>query len=241
MSNYIIPTAATVAVFVDGIHIDLLHRLDYKESQPKIPRYGYNDRFFSNVMSGRRLVQGFLAIVFVEPNYLLRVLERNKSRKLDTAVMDLANSRVEDLPNYTNDNEKRVRAEYIANLLFPVERSEETIYGGDKGFDVSYTKINKTSQESQAFSKRLIEKFSSGEIPMGQINDKDLHPLNKGGIDLDIYYLDPERTTWYVKLVNVEFDEITQTISGSGAEGSSEPLYEVYSFIARERKFIVRI
>jgi len=241
MSNYIIPTASTVAVFIDGIYIDLLHRLDYKESQPKIPRYGYNDRYFSNVMSGRRLVQGFLALVFVEPNYLLRVLERNKARQVNNAVVNAANSRIESLPNYTTDSEKRSRAEYIANLLFPPETSEELVSGGDKGFEMQYSKIHQTSQESRIFSEKLIKKFSSGEIPVSKITQDDSHPLNKGGVDLDIYYLDPERTTWYVKLVNVEFDEITQTINSSGAEGSSEPLYEVYSFIAKERKFIVRI
>jgi hypothetical protein len=241
--EYTIPTASTVALFIDGIHIDLLHRLDYKESFPKLPRYGYNDTIYTNTMPGRKIIQGFLAIVFVEPAYLTRVLENNRINKIDNVVASSAQSSLDSLPGYTTEEEKQGRAQYIADLLFPSGKyPKHFAIENDHDFAES-VKINKTALEKDLFVKKLIDKFSTGEIPTSKQGPEEnvLTPLDKGPVDMDIYYLDPSRATWYIRLNNVSFDQIEQTIAGAGAEGSSEPLYEVYSFQAANKTIKIRI
>ncbi len=232
--NYVFPTAATVAVFIDGIHIDLLHRLDYKESLPKLPRYGYNDTLFSNIMPGRKIVQGFLAISFVEPGYLTRVLERNMSNSKDHSIENLTQDRIDQLPPNTSPEEKQHRAEYIANLIFPTSE-----LGKNKFSSVQERHLKNVSTERDQFIDRLINKFANGSIRSGPDRPNLTNPLGKGPVNMDVYYMDPEKVTWYQRFVGLEFDETSQTISAAGAEGSSEPLYEIYSFICKDREIHV--
>lgn len=246
MSEYMFPTGASVALFIDGIHLDLAHRIDFKQSKPKYPRYGYNDTIYTRALPGRQLIQGFIAINFIEPNYLLRVLTRNKSNRLDNEFLNNIDTRINELPNFSSDEDKTRRAQYIASFLFPPEiRAEEegTEVISDKGFEITQaiSKVHRTSLESEQFVERLIKKFSTGEIPTKGVKELDADPLKHENFDIDIYYQNPERTTWYTKLVGVDFTEISQTIPSAGADGSSDPIFEIYEFIAKERKLIVRI
>ena len=59
--------------------------------------------------------------------------------------------------------------------------------------------------------------------------------MSKAGNTMDVYYHDPEYVPWFTRFEQVEFFDISQQISQAGAEGSSEPLYEIAQFMAKSR------
>ena len=63
-----------------------------------------------------------------------------------------------------------------------------------------------------------------------------LQVATNNGNTLEIYYHDVNHTKWYSIFYDVEFTEISQQITMAGAEGSSEPLYEIFEFIASARE-----
>ena len=52
---------------------------------------------------------------------------------------------------------------------------------------------------------------------------------------MEVYHIEPAFAPWYIVLRDVEVTDVSQTMSAAGADGSSDPLYETYEFIARRR------
>jgi Golgi nucleoside diphosphatase len=220
------PTASTVAVFLGGYHIDLAYQVQYKESADKIPIYGYSDYVYTKVAHGRKLVQGVLVVNFTFPGYLNAVLNgsvetptvprlynsdiinKTPGAELNIKEKIKLSLRTELPPNGTSA-ERKARAEYIASLL----------------------KQNKDKATAKAALSNLYEE------PENQKITDLVSPLSlkSNNLDMDVYYQDPSLQTWYLKFNNVHFNEVSQVISQAGAEGSSDPLYEVYSFIASDK------
>lgn len=239
MTNYVFPTANSIAVFIKGIHVDLAHRIDFKESLPKIPVYGYNDTDFSAVMASRKLVQGFLVINFTYPGYLSVLLQHHKSKKLmsDNKTKSASDATVDgfvfnELPPNTPEG-REARAEYIANLL-----TQRPASVGRPGF-LSELKATSTQIGTrQRYKEALIDKFT--EIAPTKRLKEVTSPIlsDLGSIDMEVYYANPESALWYIKLRDVHFTDISQSNSAAGAEGSSEPIFETYEFIARSRDIV---
>lgn len=243
--TFIYPTASTVAVFVNGLHIDQAYQIQYKESANKIPIYGYNDHKFTKVVKGRQAVSGALVLNFVFPGYLNMVLDKQRQVK-NKAPAALYNAGVADsviseesleeniavllrteLPPNTDAASRTARAEYIAELISKPKTREKT-----KSSLLSF------------FTQGSIDPNTNLKIPFGALLE-DQPPVEKNmlspieqendGINIDIYYQDPQLSDWYLSFKNVHFYDVSQAISQAGAEGSSDPLYEVYSFMAREK------
>lgn len=245
--TFIYPTASTVAVFVNGLHIDQAYQIQYKESANKIPIYGYNDHKFTKVVKGRQAVSGALVLNFVFPGYLNMVLDKQRQVK-SKAPAALYNAGVADsviseesleeniavllrteLPPNTDATSRTARAEYISELISKPETKEATkkklfkLFGSqDQDLDPG-TPLDTTLGDGLSAPSRRETKMLS---PVEQEND---------GINIDIYYQDPQLSDWYLSFKNVHFYDVSQAISQAGAEGSSDPLYEVYSFMAREK------
>lgn len=224
--THLYPTASTVAIFINGIHIDQAYQLQYKESQQKVPILGYNDVFYSKVAYGRNMVQGMVVINFTFPGYLNTVLDESyeKSNTYIPRLYNYAYDRKQDniltnniekelsteLPPNGSPQERAARAEYIASLI--------------------------SSKETKEVTKKALENLFTPAQPVSGIESID-SPINltKQNTIMDVYYQDPAYQTWFVRFENVHFDEVTQSISQAGAEGSSDPLYEVYSFISSRK------
>lgn len=218
------PTASNVMVYLNGYQVDMAYRIDYRESSPKIPIYGYNDSEYNKVAQGRNIIQGFLIINFVFPNYLgLAIKAAGNTFMKDTKTIGsperkIANELKTELPINLSEEDKIRRAEYIASLIENDSLVADTV-------------------------DRLNKMFYTSNNPVKKTENVLLSPLNQDkklkGSTLDMYFDDPVSSSWLLRFKNVYFTEISQQASQAGAEGSSEPLYEVYSFIASERNVIL--
>jgi hypothetical protein len=236
MQLYTIPTASNVAVFLNGFHVELAYGLQYKESIPKIPIYGYNDYEYSKTVRGKGMVQGMLVINFTNPAYLAAVLGRRSAAysprlynyhiaeegaSADGQYKKTVESQLAtEMPANTDKASKVARAEFISQLVSSKKNAYE---------------YNKTKQAILAFfeGRKYKEVEENTIVQKTVVNPLILPSKNAGGNEMDIYYQDPELAYWFVRFTNVEFTEISQQISQAGAEGSSEPLYHICQFIAR--------
>lgn len=227
------PTASTVAVFLNGLHVDLAYSFNFQESAPKIPIYGYNDYEFSKVIRGKQLVQGVLVLNFTDPSYLQSVMDQDtgsyiprlfnydltyKTRIEKKSYKDSVKaSLMTELPANTDANSKAARAEYIANLLSPKNKQNKAL----------------TTQALYEFFEPIVpgeDKKSSSIVASDLVDTR--------SNQLDVYYHDPNLINWLVRFNDVHFTEESQQISQAGAEGSSEPLYLIYQFIAKNKQII---
>ena len=244
--TFIYPTASTVAVFINGLHIDQAYQIQYKESANKIPIYGYNDYKFAKVAKARQAISGALVLNFVFPGYLNMVLDKQRQLYAKTPPA-LYNAGVADsvisqealeedisvllrteLPPNTDVESRKARAEYISELIAKPDTRKATKtklfkFFGSQDLDPG---TPADSQIGDGLSRPLVAQEKNMVSPVEH---------NNSNIDIDIYYQDTDLSDWYISLKHVHFYDVSQAISQAGAEGSSDPLYEVYSFIAREK------
>jgi hypothetical protein len=232
--TFLYPTASTTAVFINGYHVEQAYQIQYKENVNKVPIYGYSDYTYSKIAVGRTLVQGILVLNFVSPGYLSAVLagrfgptpkklrnfgfsaEGNSEK--EQLEQDIKNEIRTELPTLDSEVSRNARAEYIANLL-----SIQLPIGKTKLKNALFNTFTAESEDRLALLNNVKKTESS--ISLNNTND----------LILDIYYSDPQYALWWVRFENVHFYETSQTISQAGAEGSSDPLYEVYPWIASKK------
>ena len=250
------PTASSTAVFINGIHIDQVHRVDFKETDPRIPLYGYNDHMYSRTLKGRRVLQGFLVINYTYPGYLAAALRSSNSKqnlKYNTRIVE----NIENIPANTTEASRKARAEYITSLMLP-PGTVVTKVGPNLGFpvgrqyvgfDTNFKKCgihrSRTKSDemlaSEDLKAALLAKATGNDINLAKAGEQNFtdNVLNLiDPVDIVIYYSNPHNAKWTVELTDVEFTDLSQTTSAAGADGSSEPLYETYEFIAKTRKII---
>lgn len=213
---YYFPTSSRVKIAINGMEVDLAFRLDWKESTPRIPIYGYNDVEYTRTIRGRKLIQGFLVCNYIAPHYLSSVLEASEINKASKNRQEFDDVLAE-LPNNQTEAGRKARAEVLASFIFP---------DGNRG-------------PVKEFKKNLIDQFTKGgdDINVPNILSPRLRPPGEYTVpfDMDVYYTEPEFANWKVRLEGVEITDVSQTISAAGADGSSDPLYETTEFIAKRR------
>jgi hypothetical protein len=239
--TFLYPTASTTAVFINGYHVEQAYQLQYKESVSKIPIYGYSDYTYSKIALGKTLVQGILVLNFISPGYLSAVLETlpkdytSPPKKLRNYGFSkagsqlLANKEVEDIKNELRTelpqmDAPKERAEYIASILQSKPGFSDTKLNIKDAIWSLFTKEDKFGLDN-VLGNSAVRKEQPSSISITQNQD----------LVLDIYYQDPKYALWWVRFKKVHFYETSQTISQAGAEGSSDPLYEIYPWIASEK------
>ncbi len=246
---FYLPTASKVNICIRGIELDLAFGLDWKETEPRIPIYGYNDVEYTKTVSGRRLVQGFLVMNFIAPYYLTSLLMkqevdfRKQQRQEDDEVLN------ELLAGAETEAEKASRAKAIANELMRQEQQafEDALLSVEDS-----NALRRRPRNSRLKNLRRLDQIAASNSKLkGQLinsfiggRDEDLEgrrlpmktPLDyKAPFPMEIYPVDASFASWYIVLEDVEITDVSQTINSSGANGSSEPLYETYSFLAKRR------
>jgi hypothetical protein len=235
------PSAQNVTIFIDGIYIDMSFRLDWKDSQPKVPVYGYNDHVYTRTARGRKLVQGYLVTNFVVPNYLGVLLERG-TRKEDMKRGQEFDQFIDALPESSTD-----KAEAIARELFGAGLSSKDTLdfawnyrregpGGTTAYwdENIQPHLDPIESRNERIRMGLIARFAQGKSSLF-VPEMSSALEYRAPFDMSIYYHDPDVAPWYVQLEGVEITDVSQTISAAGAEGSSEPVYETTEFIAKKR------
>lgn len=245
-NNLFYPTASNVAVFINGYHIDQAYRFDYRESSPKIPVFGYNDYNYGRVLRGREIINGMLILNFIFSGYLYTVLEKTGSgvdqASLNNIYLNDPDRPVELNPKYVNDDaikqkvakdmqenmptnigllNRLARAEYIANLLASSEKNK---------IDVEKAINDELSGRDEGESSAINSNRATLNSPLT------LSRQGRPEIEMEVYFQDLDKVTWYLTFRDVYFTEVNQQMSQAGAEGSSEPLYEIYNFIAKSKK-----
>jgi len=242
--TFFLPTSSTVNITVRGTELDLAFRLDWKESQPRIPIYGYNDYSYTKTIKGRKIIQGYLVMNYVAPHYLtsfLAALEKDGKSKHDSEAEERLNVAAN----------KAARAELITLSMIrersaAIKSKESKRTTSFKGYGVDLKGGHAVEDASIAhgmspgkrdvLKKQLLDRYTRGGGKDGQGSPLLTTPFDYSTpFPMEIYHADPEFAPWYVVLEDVEITDISQTVSASGAEGSSEPLYETYEFIARRR------
>lgn len=227
--NTFFPTASNCAIFINGHHIDLAYKFDYREASQRLPIYGYNDYNFSKMARGRNLIQLSLIINFVHPEYLSYAFTETENKVVFNTnnilgSEDLATSKksMEDYfrNNMTQDISdpagRATRAEFISKMLD--DRINRQRYK-----DALYTNVN---------SSLLLEKGSTSTDSVA--THKSGYKNNKSTID--VYYADPSLSIYRVSFLDVNIFDVSQEISQMGLDGSSSPLYEIYQMYASKRE-----
>lgn len=256
--TFYLPTASKVKVMVKGIDIDLAFRLDWKETQPKIPIYGYNDQEYTRTIAGRRLIQGFLVMNYVAPHYLAAVLHQAELEAFNKDIQD-RQEQFQALPQNLTADERRARAETISELLLQDSKNLSKSILTDNNPQSRKDKENQARElfsrsrhlqsvadggllnpgllPPNSYKKQLFEMFGKGPTQLVNVTDPPLVTTfaYNTPFPMEIYHLEPEFAPWYVVLEDVEITDVSQSASAAGADGSSDPLYETYEFIAKRR------
>lgn len=240
--NLFYPTASNVTVYINGYHIDQAYRLDYRESTPKIPLYGYNDYHYGRVLEGRTMLNGMLIINFIFSGYLNYAIKKIKSddhspfsplgRIRKSAEMTRRLLR-ENAPQGLDPESRAERAEYLTYLLRQARDPEEA-----RAIKREIERQNSIESDG-AFDDP--EEYVRPDVSLNEPRRHLVSPLREKSnspVDMVVYFDNPETTNWHVIFRDVHFTEINQQMSQAGAEGSSEPLYEIYNFIARKKDII---
>lgn len=249
-------TSSTVSVFLNGFHIDQAYRIDYRENSDKVPIYGYNDIFYSKAVQSKTIIQGMLVVNFVYSGYLNRAILFRETSKFVPSLYNykmfgntpevsgalltdsIRKSLPTELPPNTQET-KASRAEFIANLIAKPSERARTKDALNRFFSVTKSReIN----DNLSVADIIAEDEQSTFVNTNRIDNSSALTLDGAlpkGSTIDIYYQDPKFTTWLARFTNVYFTDISQQVSQAGAEGSSEPLYEIYSFIASKREIVL--
>lgn len=239
MQDLHLPTASNVSVYLNGYLVDMAYRIDYRESSNKVPIYGYNDVVYDIVAQSKSIIQGMLIVNFISSEYLLPAIANfdpgndiNISRNLLDSEKIHTQLKYE-LPPNSSIEEKKARAEYIASLVQNrqtrdrVKDALEDIYSSTRPGKV----IEKTVREFPGTTNMKT-------VPVRSTSSLLMEIQRPNGSLIEVYFNDPARASYLLRFSNVYFNDISQQISQAGAEGSSEPLYEIYSWISSRRETI---
>ena len=212
MGDY--PTPAQVTLYLEEVWVDDAYRVEFRKQNPKTPLYGFDEKYFSNVADGQVLVSGNLVINYRYPGYLWNIIAERSTR------MD---------------------PEALAHNVFA---SELLAASPAKKIDmIKEARNNGTLNEVTSVMKKITAK-NKGHYPSAPdlVNQilKDGNGRYKP-INIKIYFDKPDRSWYHTEIVDVHFTGSSMTISASGTYGgdssaSGQPLFEVYSFFAKNVK-----
>ena len=266
--TFYIPTSSKVKVMIHGIDLDLAFRLDWKEAQPRVPIYGYNDHEYTKTIAGRKLIQGFLVMNYIAPHYLTSYFTAQETEARNKAEQDKRRELFEILPPTLTEEDRKARAEMLSSLLFKehfnLNKQRGTNYGPGAAIgvraDVAATQARHFAnvahggaylpsmgvgleKDYPGIKKQLFDSFGDTSprrtltLNNREPNIDTIFDISRP-FDMEVYHLEPEFAPWYIVLKDVEITDVSQTMSAAGADGSSDPLYETYEFIAKRRTIV---
>lgn len=200
------PTPAQTSIFINDIWIDDAYRIEFRVQDPKYPLYGYNEPEFTAVARGRKLVLGNLTINYRFPGYLTSAIE-------DTYV------RTPNVRDEVTLAEQILRADSIAQRI---QLLDEARLGGYEDHVVEQIEQYWKNNNDQGRQHLLVS----------EVNLR--HQVN-----LVLRYGGRGELVSRYNINDVKFTGQAQTLSAAATSGgdssaSGMPIYEIYSFIARD-------
>jgi len=233
VDSYLAPSSTSV--WIGGIKIDDAFRVDWKASNAKSPLYGWADKQYRAVADGRQLVTGRLIINYRFPGYLYTAIQNSKTGISNNA--DIVKERAKLRENLTVLQGGTTDAK-IELLLKSLQRGDLTEFHRHGALLQTMYASDTQSVENSSFSQNPSD---SSITPAYRI------PINRGPFDIRILYGSTHMDSYQIeKLIRgVYIVGESQVISGSATGGgdissSGSPIYEVYNFMAKELKELVR-
>lgn len=76
MSNYEYFSGANVNIYLNEKELIECAGISYAYQNSRQPIYGYNSTLFDAMLPGREIIQGNFLINYIEPNYLMKILNK---------------------------------------------------------------------------------------------------------------------------------------------------------------------
>lgn len=252
------PTAGDARVYINEFWIDDTLRVDYSIDHPKIPMWGYHQKYTADVAAGKVLVTGNMMIHFRYPGYLMYAISQKLGRE---AVEELSRRLQTDentapvLPGQASGQnnapytpvENNRSAEDLIQLIdsirhmTPEQRIQRLVEAGVPGeftrvSDIMNALYNDTVGEAEANRADYLDPVEMGP------ND---YANGRKGFDIDILYSRAQDNygRGYYMRETIEGVHLTRrrkiinaATTGSDLGGSGQSLVEIYPFIARKVK-----
>lgn len=236
-----------VQVYLNGVHIENAHMIQYGIQDEKTPVYAYNDYTYRSVYRGRTVVQGVLSVYYSYQGYLFTVMNTPES-KIPVEVFEnpvlakyfTTTPLFQDLKMLTASNIKEAYANTKDPKMRKLLAAElEKIYFGFRGLRDKAKQTNQRSKLSEAYNEQLKKREATSRP--SDSNVPAMITLSFGGPE---HY---SRATWEVtpfgperqyeiptkRIVGVHFTGETMIVRSEVPEDGN-PLLELYPFIAKD-------
>lgn len=229
MNNYKIP--AKTYIFINDNYVDDVYRIDWAMDESKIPIYGYLDKNYATVSSGRQRVVGNMYINFTNPGYLFDIIRRGIPQPQSF--------------DYSNIESLKMRYLKALKTIY----NESTTSSTDNPITRDATKRARISQLiSEAIRNKaeptiiqtLRDAFTrppAGEPDQNKIEE----PIEQNKrFNLQIYYGHPNKEGTIIRTIeNCFITGTSEVISAAGSPGgdmssSAQSILEVYPFIGQK-------
>jgi hypothetical protein len=255
-------TGSQIGIMFGDVLVDNIVAIDFIVNQNKTPVYGYANQYYTFAADGKVLVQGRLTVAFKEAGYLLWPIKRFVNQKAASEWTTPRYGRDSDGNlikgyDYNNSNgtfttaAKRAKDQRVmrGNIEQVLEYSASGLENRASGFwkELAALPDDRFEEWAEVFedviwygsdpeNAMMRDRLFSGNLPERfELNDEEILSHRRAdqypNLDIWIVYGDmnrPAANHTVKKLLDVSFTGQSQVIEVSG-----EPIYEQYSFIAR--------
>lgn len=235
------PTPAQTTIFVGDNFLDDAYSVNFEVQHPRVPLYGYNQSFYSQMADGKVLVTGTLIINYRYPGYLAEAIKRYQDfARTRQMAEDIIGSHLGGFPTAglsdphpigvidltsrrLNRDKLRVKLKDLRSTDDPNERTRI----------IARSMVNGTFRDVSQLSRLL---FSEDLAETTRENPAQI-PAREGNFDIQIAFGDgagPLRVD-ILRACHITGMAKSMSSSAHGHAGSvsGAPIFEVYPFVAK--------
>jgi hypothetical protein len=237
------PTPAQTSIFVGNLHVDDAYGVSFEVQNPRVPLYGYNQRYFSLVADGKILVTGNLVINYRAPGYFLYAIRRHQAQvrkrteyiRYTESLGDAALGLAAPIPEQTQKPMDRPELRRFYSSL------KATAEPGERLKIMAEAMINNTFREASLLARAAFLQAETGE----RDTNPAMIPARDAPFDIQLAYGALEGSVRVDTLKNCYVTGMGKVINasahGGGGSMSGAPILETYPFIAQTvEQYIVR-
>lgn len=201
-------SSAEAKLFFGGEELEEIVTINWTMQEPKMPLYGYNSFTFDEVAVGSRIIQGTFIINYLVPNYLAKIVKTNAA----TTAVDNKNTE-----QSQSDEDKAAEKEITISSEESTANDQSTVG-------------KKITTAATAHDNKSDSLYSSDSGEGGKIDHHKAHTNLPQNFSIKVRYgSDKEGTVPCITFDEVWLQSMGQTLTENGS-----PVYEQYSFIARD-------
>lgn len=214
------PGPAQIRLYVDGYWIDDACAVQWQVQDTKVPKWGYNDRFFRSVALGTTIVQGMLSIQFRYIGYLANVISKN-ARNREEAEALIQNAGAKTTAGWISDKVLFGSKEEVADwaVLAAIDsKSRDPVFNYLKG--KFWDQQEDSKQDKPWYQKDTRERLTrAGSLPP---------------FDIQIRYNPNDSDVALQQVISAVYLTGESKVVEISHPDGSQPLREVYTFFAKD-------